>query len=96
MNIFATISSKGGSTVLTSKVEKISISLPITLINYMDNIKKKNKIGRSELIRRAVELYMAEKTKDELRKIASSMRGEYKSNKNLTILKEIEYEDFVE
>ena len=39
---------------------------------------------------------MAEKTKDELRKIASTMRGEYKSNKNLTVLKEIEHEDFVE
>jgi len=97
MNILTTISSKGGNIMLTSKkVEKISISLPINLVSYIDNIKKKNKIGRSELIRQAIELYIAEKTKVELRKVASTMREEYKSNKHLTVLKEIEHEDFVE
>jgi metal-responsive CopG/Arc/MetJ family transcriptional regulator len=82
--------------MVTNKVEKISISLPITLVSYIDTIKKKNKIGRSEFIRQAVELYRAERTKDELRKIASTMREEYKSNKNLTVFKGIEHEDFVE
>lgn len=82
--------------MLTNKVEKISISLPIALINYIDTIKKKNKVGRSELIRQAVELYMAERTKDELSKIASTMREEYKSNKTLTAFEEIEHEDFGE
>jgi hypothetical protein len=46
----------------------------------------KNRWG-SKLIKQGVEFSMAKKTKGPLRKIASTMREEYKSNKNLTVFR---------
>lgn len=49
-----------------SRLKKILISLPDTLLDEVDNLATQQDINRSEFIREAMKLYIKEKKKSEL------------------------------
>lgn len=49
-----------------SRLKKILISLPDTLLNEVDNLATEQNINRSEFVREAMKLYIREKKKMEL------------------------------
>ncbi len=76
-------------------VDRVTISIPHSLTLQSETIRGELKISRSELFRLALEHFIQEQNNSRLAVIAAEMVEEYKSNRTLTVLTELDGEDFV-
>jgi metal-responsive CopG/Arc/MetJ family transcriptional regulator len=74
--------------------ERITISLPPDISKDIEEIKKELKVSKSEIFKKAFEIFFQDYKKQKLRKAAEKMAGEYKTDKGLTAFSSLDGEDF--
>ncbi|MEI6206029.1 MAG: hypothetical protein WCP20_04550 [Desulfuromonadales bacterium] len=79
----------------SNDLDRVTISIPHALALQSETIRSELKISRSELFRLAMERFIQERNNSRLASIAAEMVEEYKSNRVLTALTELDGEDFV-
>ena len=75
-------------------VDRVTISIPHSLALQSEAVRGELKISRSELFRLALERFIQEQNNSRLAIIAAEMVEEYKSNRALTALTELDGVDF--
>jgi len=78
----------------SNDVDRVTISIPHSLALQSETVRSELKISRSELFRLALERFIQEQNNFRLALIAAEMVEEYKSNKALTALTDLDGEDF--
>ena len=76
-------------------IDRVTISIPHALALQSETVRSELKISRSELFRIALERFIQDQNNHRLAIIAAEMVEEYKSNRALTALTELDGEDFV-
>jgi len=76
--------------------ERVTIAIPVELIESIESIKNEMKINKSELIRRAVEEFIRNYKRKKLEEIALMMKDEYERNKELTLFTSLDSEGFID
>lgn len=76
------------------RAERITISLPKSLNDEIENVRKELKFQKSEIFKLAVENWIRSYKKNKLKKIAESMIDEYETNSELTAFTALDAEDF--
>ena len=79
----------------SNDLDRVTISIPHALALQSETIRNELKISRSELFRLAMERFIQEQNNSRLAAIAAEMVEEYKSNRALTALTELDGEDYV-
>ena len=79
----------------SNNLDRVTISIPHALALQTEAVRSELKISRSELFRLAMERFIQEQNNSRLAAIAAEMVEEYKSNRVLTALTELDSEDFV-
>ncbi|CAA6816823.1 MAG: Unknown protein [uncultured Sulfurovum sp.] len=74
--------------------DRITFSLPNTLNMALDELKSEINRSKSEIIKMAIENYIAEQNKRKLQKAVALMAEEYESNDELTVLTSLDNESF--
>ena len=74
--------------------DRITFSLPNSLNVALDELKSEIKRSKSEIIKMAIENYIAQQNKRKLEKAIILMENEYKENSELTKLTSLDAEDF--
>jgi len=74
--------------------ERFTISLPLGLSKGLEEIKNELHVSKSELFKMAFERFLEEYRKKKLAETARMMAVEYKTNKELIALTELDGEDF--
>ncbi|HIJ86208.1 MAG TPA: hypothetical protein HPP97_00830 [Desulfuromonadales bacterium] len=75
-------------------VDRVTISIPHSLALLSETVRNELNISRSELFRLALERFIQEQNNSRLAIIAADMVAEYKSNRVLTALTDLDGEDF--
>ncbi len=73
---------------------RMTISMPEDYGAEIEAIQKELKVSRSTLLRMAFDAFIREYKRTKLRKRAAQMRDEYRVNRDLTVMKELEGGDF--
>ena len=79
----------------SNDLDRVTISIPHALALQSEAVRNDLKISRSELFRIAMERFIQEQNNSRLATIAAEMVEEYKCNRALTALTELDAEDFV-
>ena len=74
--------------------DRITFSLPNTLNLALDELKSEINRSKSEIIKMAIESYIAQENKRKLQKAVALMEDEYESNDELTALTSLDSESF--
>ena len=82
-------------TTVQNSYDRITFSLPNSMNIALDNLKNDTKTSKSEIIKLAIERYLAEQKKIELQKAVEMMSSEYEKNDELTDLTLLDSEDFL-
>jgi len=81
-------------TTLQTNYDRITFSLPNTLNIALDELKSETKRSKSEIIKMAIEEYLAQEKKRKLQRAVALMAEEYENNDDLTALSSLDSEDF--
>lgn len=81
---------------LSQKVERLTIALPLELMDDIDAIKDEMKINKSELVRTALQEFIREYKRRNLQKIAIAMKDEYEGNEELRAFTSLDGEEFID
>ncbi len=71
-------------TVTQVEYDRITFSLPNSMNKALDRLKNEVRRSKSEIIKLAIESYLAQQKKIKLQKAVEMMTGEYENNNNLT------------
>ena len=74
--------------------DRITFSLPNTLNLALDELKAEVNRSKSEIIKMAIESYIAQQNKRKLQKAVALMAEEYENNDELTALTSLDFESF--
>lgn len=74
--------------------DRITFSLPNSLNVALNELKSETKRSKSEIIKMAIESYIAQENKRKLEKAIALMANEYEENSELTALTSLDAEDF--
>ncbi|CAA6824611.1 MAG: Unknown protein [uncultured Sulfurovum sp.] len=74
--------------------DRITFSLPNTLNLALDELKSEINRSKSEIIKMAIESYIAQQHKRKLQKAVALMAEEYDDNEELTMLTSLDSESF--
>jgi len=74
--------------------DRITFSLPNTLNVALDELKAEVNRSKSEIIKMAIESYIAQQNKRKLQKAVALMAEEYENNEELTVLTSLDSENF--
>lgn len=77
-----------------SEVDRVTISLPHSIVSEIETLRVKLKVSRSEIFKQAVERFIDEQHRSRLQTIAAEMADEYRSNRELAFLTSLDAEDF--
>ena len=81
-------------TTTQTNYDRITFSLPNSLNIALDELKNEIKRSKSEIIKIAIESYIAQQNKRKLQKAVALMAQEYENNNELTLLSSLDSEDF--
>jgi len=81
-------------TATQTNYDRITFSLPNSLNIALDELKNEIKRSKSEIIKLAIESYIAQQNKRKLQRAVALMADEYENNNELTALNSLDYEDF--
>ena len=81
-------------TTTQTNYDRITFSLPNSLNIALDELKNEIKRSKSEIIKIAIESYIAQQNKRKLQKAVALMAQEYENNDELTQLSSLDSEDF--
>jgi metal-responsive CopG/Arc/MetJ family transcriptional regulator len=81
-------------TATQTNYDRITFSLPNSLNIALDELKNEIKRSKSEIIKIAIESYIAQQNKRKLQKAVALMADEYENNNELTALNSLDSEDF--
>ena len=76
-------------------VERVTISVPHELASEVDSCSAELKVSRSELYKLAMERFLAEQRREQLKLIVAEMAEEYRADMELTALTVLDAEEFV-
>jgi len=76
--------------------ERVTVAIPVELLESIESMKNEMKISKSELIRRAVEEFIKNYKRKKLEEIALIMKDEYERNKELTVFTSLDSEGFID
>lgn len=82
-------------TTVQNSYDRITFSLPNSMNIALDNLKNDTKTSKSEIIKLAIERYLAEQKKIKLQEAVEMMSSEYEINDELTDLTLLDSEDFL-
>ena len=74
--------------------DRITFSLPNSLNIALDELKSEINRSKSEIIKMAIESYIAQQNKRKLQKAVALMADEYENNDELTVLTSLDSESF--
>lgn len=74
--------------------DRITFSLPNKLNIALDELKNEIKRSKSEIIKMAIESYIAQQNKLKLKRAVALMAEEYENNDELTAFTSLDTEDF--
>jgi len=74
---------------------RITFSLPQSMNIALDNLKNEVKRSKSEIIKLAIESYLAQQKKLKLQKAVEMMASEYENSDELTEFTALDSEDFL-
>jgi len=74
--------------------DRITFSLPNTLNVALDELKAEVNRSKSEIIKMAIESYIAQQNKRKVQKAVTLMAEEYENNEELTVLTSLDSENF--
>ena len=77
-----------------SEVDRVTISLPHSIVSKIETLRVKLKVSRSEIFKQAAERFIDEQNRSQLQTIAAEMAEEYRSNRELTFFTSLDAEDF--
>ncbi len=75
--------------------DRITFSLPNSMNKALDTLKNEINRSKSEIIKLAIENYLAQQKKIKLQKAVEMMANEYENNDNLTEFTSLDSEDFI-
>jgi len=75
--------------------DRITFSLPSSMNIALDKLKSEIKRSKSEIIKLAIENYLAQQKKIKLQRAVEMMTDEYENNKKLTEFTSLDSEDFL-
>ncbi|HPN08354.1 MAG TPA: hypothetical protein PLU95_03550 [Syntrophales bacterium] len=75
-------------------MERLTISLPGSLARDMEKLTKEFRISKSEMARRAFEQFIYQCRRKKLLQAAETMAEEYRSDPELTVLTDLDGEEF--
>ena len=75
-------------------MERLTVSLPVSLTKDMEALTKEFGVSKSEVARRAFEQYIQQYRRQKLRQIAEGMVDEYQNNPELTVFTNLDGEAF--
>jgi len=81
-------------TATQTNYDRITFSLPNSLNIALDELKNEIKRSKSEIIKIAIESYIAKQNKIKLQKAVALMAEEYENSDELTQLSSLDSEDF--
>ena len=81
-------------TTIQNSYDRITFSLPKTLNIALDGLKSEINRSKSEIIKMAIESYIAQQNKKKLQRAVVLMAEEYESNDELTELTSLDSENF--
>jgi metal-responsive CopG/Arc/MetJ family transcriptional regulator len=81
-------------TATQNSYDRITFSLPNTLNMALDELKSEINRSKSEIIKMAIESYIAQQNKRKLQKAVALMAEEYENNNELTALTSLDSESF--
>jgi metal-responsive CopG/Arc/MetJ family transcriptional regulator len=81
--------------VSESEYDRITFSLPKSMNEALDALKEETKRSKSELIKLAIENYLAKREELKLQKAVEMMRKEYERDEELTAFTSLDSEDFL-
>ena len=83
--------------IATTQVDynRITFSLPQSMNIALDNLKDESKRSKSEIIKLAIESYLAQQKKIKLQKAIDMMASEYENSDELTEFTVLDSEDFL-
>jgi len=82
-------------TTVQNSYDRITFSLPNSMNMALDDLKNETKTSKSEIIKLAIERYLAEQKRIKLQKAVEMMSDEYEKNDELTDLTLLDSEDFL-
>ena len=82
-------------TVTPVEYDRITFSLPNSMNMALDKLKNEISRSKSEIIKLAIESYLAQQKKIKLQKAVEMMTGEYENNNKLTEFTCLDSEDFL-
>ncbi len=75
--------------------DRITISIPNSMNSNLDKLKNEIKRSKSEIIKLAIESYLAQQKKIKLQKAVEMMANEYENDSKLTEFTVLDSEDFL-
>lgn len=75
--------------------DRITFSLPKPINTALGKLKIESKQSKSEIIKIAIERYLAQQKEYKLKKAVQMMSSEYENNNKLTALTDLDAEDFL-
>jgi metal-responsive CopG/Arc/MetJ family transcriptional regulator len=81
-------------TTIQTNYDRITFSLPNSLNIALDELKIEIKRSKSEIIKIAIESYIAQQNRKKLQRAVALMTEEYENSDELTALTSLESEDF--
>ena len=75
--------------------DRITFSLPNSMNIALDRLKNEIKRSKSEIIKLAIESYLAQQKKIKLQRAVEMMANEYEHDTKLTEFTALDYEDFL-
>jgi len=82
------------TSTIQTEYDRITFSLPSSMNSALDKLKSEVSRSKSELIKLAIESYLAQEKKNKLQKAVEMMASEYEDNTNLTEFTSLDSEDF--
>ncbi len=76
--------------------KRVTVAIPVGLLERIESIRSEMNINKSELIRRAVEEFIRNYKRKKLEEIALMMKDEYERNKELTVFTSLDIEGFID
>ncbi len=83
------------TTATQVEYDRITFSLPNSMNKALDTLKHELSRSKSEIIKLAIENYLAEQKKTKLQRAVEMMANEYENNDNLTEFTSLDSEDFI-
>ena len=82
-------------TATQMEYDRITFSLPSSMNIALDNLKSEIKRSKSDIIKLAIESYLAQQKKIKIQRAVEMMANEYENDKKLTEFTSLDSEDFL-